>query len=124
MGKMSRRALLGTSGGALAAGVIAAKGPAPSLPHATSRRRGAVKSHGVQLRRLGTAAWEIRAGARTILLDPWLTRSGDGERTDPSTPLSVDPAIIDRHIERADLIAAASPHARFVVVDHLKTFSA
>jgi L-ascorbate metabolism protein UlaG (beta-lactamase superfamily) len=108
MGKMSRRTLLGTSGGALAAGMLAVKGPAPARE--TARRREPAKSHGVQLRWLGTAAWEIRAGSKTILLDPWVTRFGDGERTDPSTPLSVDPAIIDRHVERADLILVGHGH--------------
>jgi L-ascorbate metabolism protein UlaG (beta-lactamase superfamily) len=111
MSKMSRRTLLGASGGALVAGALATGSPAADSvtgkPARASRR---ARARGVRLRWLGNAGWEIRAGAKTILLDPWLTRFGAGEATDPRTRLSVDPGKIDPHVDRADLILVGHGH--------------
>jgi L-ascorbate metabolism protein UlaG (beta-lactamase superfamily) len=61
------------------------------------------------LRWWGNNGWEIRAGTKTILIDPWLTRFKTGTYTpagaDPRTPLSVDRALIDHHLDHGDLRA-------------------
>lgn len=112
MSGVSRRSMLGISGGALAAGTLAT-GSARADPAAAGRLKGPGSS-GVRLRWLGNNAWEIRFGTTTILIDPWLTRFKTGTYTergaDPHTPLSVDPAAIDRYVTHADLILVCHGH--------------
>lgn len=111
MRKLSRRTMLGASGSTLAAGALAV---------AVGENAGAgitgspAKRSGVTFRWLGNNAWQIRFGATTILIDPWLTRFHTGVYTpagaDPHTPLSVDPAKIDPYVDRADLILVGHGH--------------
>ncbi|MCX4097564.1 MBL fold metallo-hydrolase [Nocardia sp. alder85J] len=110
----TRRALLG-AGAAAATALLAAcasGGPAP----------GPATTPGVTLSWWGNNGWEIRAGARTVLIDPWLTRFKTGTYTpqgaDPRSPLSVDTALIDSYLDsgrlRADHILVTHGH-----YDHL-----
>jgi L-ascorbate metabolism protein UlaG (beta-lactamase superfamily) len=81
---------------------------------------------GIQLTHLGAAGWEITAGERTILLDPYFSRlriTGQfGTYTTPSLPgdtrrvfgpedeLVGDEAAVDAHVTRADFILHSHSH--------------
>ncbi|KDN17696.1 MBL fold metallo-hydrolase [Amycolatopsis rifamycinica] len=92
---LSRRGLFGA--GAAAAAILA------GTP-ATAAARSAMT-----LRWWGNNGWEIRVGTKTVLIDPWLTRFKTGTYTpagaDPRTPLSVNRALIDGHLDRGFLRA-------------------
>jgi len=80
----------------------------------------------IELRHLGAAGWEITAGERVILLDPYLSRlriTGQfGTYTTPSLPgdtrrifgpdddLVGDEAAVDAHVGRADFILHSHSH--------------
>jgi L-ascorbate metabolism protein UlaG (beta-lactamase superfamily) len=72
------------------------------------------KPTGLRLRWLGNNAWDLSYRGTTVLVDPWLTRFRTGTYTQggarPDTPLSVDPATIDRYVTRADLILVCHGH--------------
>ncbi|WP_410596864.1 MBL fold metallo-hydrolase [Amycolatopsis sp. lyj-23] len=101
---ISRRGLFGA--GAAAAAILAG---APAVA------RGASAS-GMTLRWWGNNGWEIRIGAKTVLIDPWLTRFETGTYTpagaDPRTPLSVNRELIDGYLDRGYL------HADHILVTH------
>jgi L-ascorbate metabolism protein UlaG (beta-lactamase superfamily) len=107
---LSRRGLFGAS--AAAASILAGAPVASAAPVASQ----------MTLRWWGNNGWEIRVGAKTILIDPWLTRFKTGTYTtagaDPRTPLSVNRALIDGHLDsgslRADHILVTHGH-----YDHL-----
>ncbi|MQY26626.1 MBL fold metallo-hydrolase [Nocardia aurantia] len=113
----SRRALLG-AGVAAAAALAAACASEPAAAPATTT----TAPSDTTLRWWGNNGWEIRAGARTVLIDPWLTRFRTGTYTpqgaDPRSPLSVDTALIDSYVDsgqlRADHILVTHGH-----YDHL-----
>ncbi len=119
MSGMNRRGLLGSVAAAaalLAAGCVTEqRGPAA----VTTAPAGA---SGVTLRWWGNNGWEITAGGKTVLIDPWITRFHTGTYTeqgaDPQTPISVDTARIDSYIDsgrlRADHILVTHGH-----YDHL-----
>jgi L-ascorbate metabolism protein UlaG (beta-lactamase superfamily) len=68
---------------------------------------------GVNFRWMGTDAWEITFRNRTILLDPWLSRTDAGffsGKPNPDTPLTLETAVIDRHVARADHILIGHGH--------------
>src|SRR5262249_37765849 len=69
---------------------------------------------GVTLRWLGNNAWEIRFAATRILVDRWLTRFKTGTYTPAGTrldtPLTSDPAKIDRYVGEASLILGCHGH--------------
>ncbi len=94
----NRRGLFGA--GAAAAAILAGAGPAAAAASGTS---------GMTLRWWGNNGWEIRAGAKTILVDPWLTRFKTGTYTqagaNPKTPLSVNRTLIDGFLDRGELRA-------------------
>ncbi|WP_290057550.1 MBL fold metallo-hydrolase [Amycolatopsis solani] len=93
----TRRGLFGA--GAAAAAIMAGAGPAAA----------STGSSQLTVRWWGNNGWEIRAGAKTILVDPWLTRFKTGTYTpagaDPKTPLSVNRALIDGFLDRGELRA-------------------
>jgi L-ascorbate metabolism protein UlaG (beta-lactamase superfamily) len=80
----------------------------------------------ITLKHLGAAGWEITAGERVILLDPYLSRlriTGQfGTYTTPSVPgdarpvfgpeddLVPDTAAVDAHVTRADFILHSHSH--------------
>ncbi|GAB3166265.1 MBL fold metallo-hydrolase [Amycolatopsis stemonae] len=93
---ISRRGLFGA--GAAAAAILSG---APAAAAASTST--------MTLRWWGNNGWEIRAGGKTILVDPWLTRFRTGTYTpagaDPRTPLSVNKALIDGYLDRGELRA-------------------
>ncbi|MBF6331701.1 MBL fold metallo-hydrolase [Nocardia transvalensis] len=119
MSRLSRRGLLGA--GAAAAAVLAAgctaeqHGPAPAATAPAG-------SSAVTVRWWGNNGWEIAAGGKTVLIDPWITRFRTGtytkEGADPQTPISVDTRLIDTYLDsgrlRADHILVTHGH-----YDHL-----
>ncbi|MFC6021042.1 MBL fold metallo-hydrolase [Plantactinospora solaniradicis] len=116
---LTRRGLLGASTAvataAIAGGAARPANAAPTGSRAAARRwTGAAGSSGVRLRWLGNNAWEITFGTTTILIDPWLTRFKTGTYTPEGirddTPLTVDPAKIDPHVSRANLILVCHGH--------------
>lgn len=93
---LSRRGLFGASA---AAAAILAGAPVAAASGASQ----------MTLRWWGNNGWEIRVGAKTVLIDPWLTRFKTGTYTpagaDPKTPLSVNKALIDGYLDRGELRA-------------------
>ena len=118
--KLSRRRLLG--GGAALGVMTALGGGAATASEAVSGRPsaehlaqpGGPGGAGVNLRCLGTAGWEITFGSTTILIDPWLTRTvlGTllGRPADPTVKMTPNEALIDQHIQRADIILISHGH--------------
>jgi L-ascorbate metabolism protein UlaG (beta-lactamase superfamily) len=114
----SRRGFLGTG---LAAGLAAASGLGKSLllpgvaeGAETPPRSGGPGSAGVNLKWFGTDGWEIAFGNRTILFDPWFSRGVQtgflAGKFDPKTPLKVEEALIDQHVQKADQILIGHGH--------------
>jgi L-ascorbate metabolism protein UlaG (beta-lactamase superfamily) len=119
--RMSRRQLFGAGSAGLAltlSGVQAGASAAVVLPGIAAGAvpvpsQGGPGGAGVNLRWFGTNAWEISFGNKTIWLDPWLTRYSTGilaGRFDPATPISVDEALLDTHIPKADIILIGHGH--------------
>jgi L-ascorbate metabolism protein UlaG (beta-lactamase superfamily) len=116
---LSRRGFLGTGVAAGLAAATADWGRALLLPGTaegaeTPPRSGGPGTSGVRFRWLGTNGWEISFGSRTLLFDPWLSRSVQtgflAGRFDPKTPLKVEEALIDQHIRKADQILIGHGH--------------
>ncbi|WP_446218719.1 MBL fold metallo-hydrolase [Micromonospora sp. IBHARD004] len=114
--RLLRDAAVGTaavSAGGLAAAALTA--PAQAAPPATAplgatigRRRGAVS-----FRWWGTSGWRIDIGDRTVLVDPYLSRYDTGlfrGAFDPASPLRVDTAVVDRHVDRAENVLVTHTH--------------
>ncbi|ADD42665.1 MBL fold metallo-hydrolase [Stackebrandtia nassauensis] len=62
---------------------------------------------------LGTNAWEVISGGKTILVDPWVSRfptEGKDGKFNPNTPLSVDEKAVDEHINGADTVLITHSH--------------
>ncbi len=76
----------------------------------------------VQLKYLGTAGWEITDGKTVVLIDPFLSRPRMVTPNDDTLPTDTRPlftmddiaqsdtAVIDAHIQRADLILITHTH--------------
>lgn len=113
--RVSRRQLLG--GGATFGLFAALGGTASAAPVRTDPATGSLAqpgTAGVNLRYLGTAGWEIAFGSKTILVDPWLTRTvlGGllGRPSDPTVKLTPNEALIDQQIRAADIILISHGH--------------
>lgn len=115
---VSRRQFLGTGiGTGLAASVVSwgKSVVAPGLAEGaeSAPTSGGPGSSGVNFRWLGTNGWEISFGNKTILLDPWISRTDAGyfrDQPNPDTPLTLEAALIDQHISRADQILIGHGH--------------
>lgn len=116
---LSRRGFLGagfTAVVAAGAGDLGASRLFPGTAEGaeTPPRSGGPGTAGVNLKWLGTNAWEISFGKKTILFDPWLSRGVQtgflAGKFDPKTPLAVEEALIDRRIGRADQILIGHGH--------------
>ena len=80
-------------------------------------------SHGVQLKYLGTAGWELSDGTSVVLIDPYLSRlrrvtpndgllAGDSRKLFTADDVVVsDTATIDAHITWADFIVMTHTHS-------------
>jgi L-ascorbate metabolism protein UlaG (beta-lactamase superfamily) len=110
---LGRRRFLGTAAGAAmaAATVTATPSAAPAAPAAPSMRRpgGPVAT----FRWLGTAGWRIDIGARTVLVDPYLSRFDTGLFSGafrPDAALTVDATRVAEQ--------AGTPHTVLVTHTH------
>lgn len=80
--------------------------PAVAEGAETPPRNGGPGSSGVNFKWLGTDAWEITLGNKTILLDPWVSRTDAGifsGKPNLDTLLTLETAIIDRHVPKAEV---------------------
>ncbi|MBV2362193.1 MBL fold metallo-hydrolase [Streptomonospora nanhaiensis] len=97
---ISRRGLLRGTVAAGAAGLAAhAMGAAAAAPARADTSGG---DHGVRLRWLGIAGWEMAFDGHRILVDPYLSRQeyrSGGSRMDPGKPIATDSRIIDWVLE-------------------------
>ncbi len=87
--------------------------PATASAAAGRGRSGDRSARSVSFRWLGTAGWRIDVGDRTVLFDPYLTRFRTGlfdAGLDPRTRLRTDPAVVDAHIGRPDLVLVSHSH--------------
>ncbi|CAL9506728.1 MBL fold metallo-hydrolase [Streptomyces sp. enrichment culture] len=103
-----RTVLRGAALGA-ATPLVAAAADASAAP----RRPGRPDAGAAAFRWLGTTGWRIDTGGRTVLFDPYLTRFRTGlydGTFDPRTPLRTDPAVVDAHIGRPDLVLVSHSH--------------
>ncbi len=108
MSGVDRRLFLrGATAGATLATVAGTNAFAAEPPR-TARRTG-----GATFRWFGTAGWRIDIGARTLLVDPYLSRFPTGLYTgsfDPATPLTVDAATVDAHTGDPETILVTHTH--------------
>jgi L-ascorbate metabolism protein UlaG (beta-lactamase superfamily) len=68
---------------------------------------------GVSFKWFGTDSWQITFGNKTVLLDPWLSRTDAGlfsGKFNPKTPAKIEEAVIDQHIKQADQILIGHGH--------------
>lgn len=96
--QLGRRRFLGTAAGAALATVAGSAIPsaASAAPRAAAQPTGSTAT----FRWLGTAGWRIDIGAKTVLVDPYLSRFHTGQfdgKFNPATPLTVDTARIADH---------------------------
>lgn len=108
---LGRRRFLGT---AAAGAALAATAVAPAFPSAVSaaprRRTPAVPA---TFRWLGTAGWRVDIGAKTVLVDPYLSRFRTGlfdGAFNPATPLQVDAATVEKHAGGPQTILVTHTH--------------
>ncbi|MFC8419720.1 MBL fold metallo-hydrolase [Streptomyces sp. NPDC057236] len=111
-----RTVLRGATLGAAAPLIPATAGTAAATTTSATTGRdrdGDRAARSVSLRWLGTAGWRIDVGGRTVLFDPYLTRFPTGlfgGGFDPGTELRTDPAVVDAHIGRPDLVLVSHSH--------------
>ena len=115
---LSRRGFFGS---ALAAGAVlgvADLGKSLLLPGVAEgaeapAKNGGPGTSGVSFKWFGTDSWEITFGNKTLLLDPWLSRTDAGifsGKFNPKTTAKIEEAVIDQHIKKADQILIGHGH--------------
>jgi L-ascorbate metabolism protein UlaG (beta-lactamase superfamily) len=108
--QLGRRRFLGTAAGA----ALAAAAVAPTIPSTASaapRRR--TPTVPATFRWLGTSGWRIDIGAKTVLVDPYLSRFRTGlfeGAFNPATPLQVDATTVDEHAGGPQTILVTHTH--------------
>ncbi|MEV4621605.1 MBL fold metallo-hydrolase [Asanoa sp. NPDC049573] len=119
--RIHRRGLLRTAAaatGLAAAGAAGLTSPADAAPRPWNK--GAAT-----FRWFGTAGWRIDIGARTVLVDPYLSRYRTGlfdGAMDPATPLTVNAATVDAHAGRPETVLVTHSHwDHFNDVPHIAT---
>lgn len=98
--RLGRRRFLGTAAGAAVASVAASAIPSPASAVPAAPRHREPGEPTATFRWLGTAGWRIDIGARTLLVDPYLSRFSTGLFDgvfNPATPLTVDATRIADH---------------------------
>lgn len=83
----------------------------PSGASAAPRRRKPTAP--ATFRWLGTSGWRIDIGAKTVLIDPYLSRFRTGlfdGAFDPATPLRADASTVDKHTGRPQTILVTHTH--------------
>jgi L-ascorbate metabolism protein UlaG (beta-lactamase superfamily) len=106
--RLGRRRFLGTAAGAAVVTAAAIPSAAPAAPR--RRRPG---GPGATFRWLGTAGWRIDIGAKTVLVDPYLSRFSTGlfdGAFRPDTALTVDTARVSEHSGTPQTILVTHTH--------------
>lgn len=106
-----RRLLKGAAAGAVAAG--AGTGTVAAAAPATAAAPAPRSAGGTTFRWFGTSGWRVDIGARTVLVDPYLTRFPTGLFTKPfnaATPLTTDEALVTEHIGSPELVLVTHSH--------------
>lgn len=121
-----RRFLRATAGTALTtialpAGATGASAAPPPVASASTARATAT------FRWLGTSGWRIDIGARTVLIDPYVSRYSTGLFTgafNPATPLTVDAEAVAAHTGRPETVFVTHTHwDHFNDVPHIATIT-
>lgn len=108
-----RRLLKGAAAGAVAAGAGTVAAGAPASAAGPGKATANTTADGVTFRWFGTSGWRIDVGARTLLVDPYLTRFPTGLFTKPfdaATPLTTNEALVTEHIGRPELVLVTHSH--------------
>ncbi|MGI8552768.1 MAG: MBL fold metallo-hydrolase [Dehalococcoidia bacterium] len=117
--RVSRRRFLGLSTAVGLAATGAALAPnlvLPGLAHGAhaAPAGGGPATAGVNFRWFGVAGWEISFGSKTILIDPWLTRTVTGallgRPVDNTVQTTPNEALLDQHFQKADIILISHGH--------------
>ncbi|GAA1363752.1 MBL fold metallo-hydrolase [Catellatospora chokoriensis] len=122
-----RRFLRTAAAGTAIAAIPVAAAPALATPAAAAPgpRTGTAKRQTATLRWLGTSGWRIDVGARTLLIDPYLTRFPTGLFTgafDPATSLTVNAATVAAHVGKPENVFVTHTHwDHFNDVPHVAT---
>ncbi|WP_144122437.1 MBL fold metallo-hydrolase [Catellatospora sichuanensis] len=120
-----RTAAAGTALTSIAAIPVAAAPVAAAPTAAPDSRPSAAKRQTATLRWLGTSGWRIDVGARTLLIDPYLTRFPTGLFTgafDPATALTVDTSAVAAHVGKPENVFVTHTHwDHFNDVPHVAT---
>lgn len=96
----------------------AALGAATGLVSSTTTTAGAAvhsapSAGSASFRWLGTSGWRIDVNGRTVLFDPYITRFKTGlfcGEFHPGTELTSDPALIDEHVDRPEIVLVSHSH--------------
>ncbi|GGP68768.1 MBL fold metallo-hydrolase [Saccharothrix coeruleofusca] len=110
--RLGRRRFLATAAGAAAGIPVAAASAIPPTAQAAPRRRGRGGSTAT-FRWLGTAGWRVDIGAKTVLVDPYLSRFDTGlfkPPFNPATGLTVDAERIAEHAGTPETILVTHTH--------------
>jgi L-ascorbate metabolism protein UlaG (beta-lactamase superfamily) len=106
--RLGRRRFLGTAAGAALATIAI-----PAAASAAPRDTPAAGSGTATFTWLGTAGWRVDIGAKTVLVDPYLSRYNTGQFTgafNAATPLTVDTARIGEHPGKPATILVTHTH--------------
>ncbi|GGM19961.1 hypothetical protein GCM10011608_00710 [Micromonospora sonchi] len=126
--RLGRRRFLSTAAGAaVATAATAASIPSTASAAPTAPRRREASGPAATFRWLGTSGWRIDIGAKTVLVDPYLSRFSTGlfaGAFNPATPLAVDTERIAEHSGTPQTILVTHTHwDHYNDVPHIATQS-
>jgi L-ascorbate metabolism protein UlaG (beta-lactamase superfamily) len=131
--RLNRRGLLRTAAvGVAATGLSATAAPglaAPAVAAGRSAPAGRTRTQeanaAATFRWFGTAGWRIDIGARTVLVDPYLSRHKTGlfdGGMNPATPLTVATSTVAEYVGRPETVLVTHSHwDHFNDVPHIAT---
>ncbi|SCL17392.1 L-ascorbate metabolism protein UlaG, beta-lactamase superfamily [Micromonospora pallida] len=111
--RLGRRRFLGTAASAAVATVATTAATPSAVSAAPATRPRETSGPAATFRWLGTSGWRIDIGARTVLVDPYLSRFDTGlfnPPFNPATPLTVDVSRIADHPGTPQTILVTHTH--------------
>ncbi|WP_422771988.1 MBL fold metallo-hydrolase [Plantactinospora sp. WMMC1484] len=112
--RINRRGLLRTAAAGAALAPVAGLAPsATAALTAVGSRTRTARDGSATFRWLGTSGWRIDIGARTVLVDPYLSRFDTGlfrNAFDPATELTVATETIAAHVGRPEAVLVTHSH--------------
>jgi len=122
---LDRRGLLRTAAAATGLAATGAAGLASASPAAAATAPRRWRAGAATFRWFGTAGWRVDIGARTVLVDPYLSRYWTGlfdGALNPATKLTVDTATVDANVGRPETVLVTHSHwDHFNDVPHIAT---